>query len=342
MTRVATLIAGAVLCVAAVPLSTADAASPMGTYATITTRGHSVLTDGCSNVDSLILSASMTATDSTLFVSIDRSHVCGNSFQSYFHADSRTVSLPAGGLTTRASTHGLGIHASVPATVFDGSNWSDSTLRVDINIDNPSQPDPRLNGFFSATASGTITGGGASVDLAGTTWTGFPGPNQLDYAAADIIAGGAHGDIGPSPIVWPDWRRKIAFMDGPSPCDASAFPSTGNETVTVWANNDRLNGFSIHVDPSCAGGVELYFSTFDAIMPDGTLDPAKTTVIRADPGTDFFAGPSTIASLGLLGTSTEFNGGGPLPPGPDLCTGAGGTSTTDFIIRNNTISATSC
>ncbi|HEY0519320.1 MAG TPA: hypothetical protein VGC84_07485 [Ilumatobacteraceae bacterium] len=282
----------------------------------------------------------MTATDSTLLVSIDRSHVCGNSFESYFHADTTPVSLPAGALSTRASAHGLGIHASVPATVFNGSAWSDSTLRVDINIDNPSQPDPRLNGFFSATASGTITGGGASVDLAGTTWTGFPGPNQLDYAAADIIKVGAHGDVGPSTITWPDWRRKIASMDGPSACDVNAFPSTGNESVTVWANNDRLNGFSIHVDASCAGGVELYFSSFDAILADGTLDPAKTTVIRAAPGTDFFAGPSTVASLGLLGTSTELVGSGPLPPGLDVC--AGEASTTDYLVRNNTITATSC
>ncbi len=330
---------GAALCVTSIPFPIVEAASPMGTFATIIMSERTVRSDGCFDVYSLYVSASSMSTDSRLLVWIDLSKQCGNLFETYFHAEAPSVSLVAGELAALASTQGFGIHATVPAIVFDGSNWSDSSLRVDIDIANPHRGDPRLDGNFSATASGTITGG-ASVDFDGTVWTGLPLPGQLNFAAADIIKAGAHGETGPPPIIWPDWRRTPATWFWFS-CDPNVVGSTASATLTVWATKNSLNGFSIHVDAACLGSVELAIYSFDASMPDGSLDPGKVTVIRALPGTDYVAGPSTIASLGLTGAWPLLGiAAGMIPPGTEVC--AGFASTTDFIVVNNEIQATSC
>jgi len=338
MNRIAAIVCVTALSAAFTSTPSAHAASPTATFAAVVTSARTPTPDGCFDIRSLSLSASNSATETSLFVSIDQLRQCGNIFTSVFRADVPGVPVTADALSIRGSTRGFGIHATVPATIFDGVTDFESTVRVDIDIDNPPQPDPRLNGNFAATASGTVSGA-ANVNLAGTVWTGLPVPGQLDYAAATVVKVAAHGETGPSPITWPDWRKQPS-SSAATDCGATLSGSIAQFNSTVWASNGRLNGFSIQVPSDCVGSAELSLSSFDALQPDGSLDPAKTVVIRALPGTDFFAGPSTVASLGLTGTTVDLSGiGGPIA-GVPLC--AGSASTTDFVIDNNQIVATAC
>lgn len=239
---------------------------------------------------------------------------------------------PVAGREVGFTGAGASIDAVVPATVLVDGVEQPTTVHIDVDVLDRSPADPRVNGTWAGSATGTITdaSGNVLVDLTGTVWTGAD--SALDeFAAATVQRSNSRRVLGPPPIFWSDAWRKTAVGMSSGQCRDASGGLVGTWEVSAWRTGSELGGVYARVDESCSFGIEFVVTTFGATLPDGTYADADAVTFVAVPGTDLFLGPDDVNALGV--GDALFETFGMLEHTGDACTGA--TSPVDFVIGSS-------
>lgn len=216
-----------------------------------------------------------------------------------------------------------------------------SVLDVDVTISDPGIQQPRTAGAWAGYATGRVIGP-QTLDMASVEWTGLPASPAppAEWAGASISKSNPTGHVtGPRPIDDPAWRSggPVGISSGLCGQDETG---PHYSQMTVWTRGSvaspRLQALHLRADAGCQFNTIALFFEADAILPDGSLDQNKVTVIAVAPGTDMVLVPSAMRGTGLHDMAVQFVGHG------DVIDPCDPTSTVDYFLTSAGLTAQTC